>query len=295
MTGPLLEALLQGAYGAAKRVRRETPIAERSVSMAAVAGQLLRRLHGDIADCRILIAGLGEMAELLGSEFQQVGAKQFMVMHTNMRRAESLARRLGGHYRAWDELEDALAQAEVVVCDRGLGQFTITGAMAKRALSARKQRPILFLDVALPGDVEDDVDRLADAFVYRLDDLERIALEGKASREAAMVMARSLLEDERIRFIRQWAERGAGEPISELKAHFERLRREALTESPDDADAATKRLVQRLLHDPAQALRGSAAEGRQAGASFALTVRRLFGLGRKSREERDDDQEGSER
>jgi len=247
MGGPSLDAAVQAAVVAARRIEKETPLAERSLSMAAVATQVAQGLHGDLARCRVLLVGLGELGQSLADELRQAGAAQITVIHASPRRAETVARRLGGHFRPWEQLDAALADAEIAVSDRGTGQWTVSRAAVEQALRQRRHRPILFIDVGLPCDVDDGVDAMPDAFLYRLDDLERIAFEGKAERGAASVMARRILEEEHAAVVGRWG--GTAEPRASaaLRAYLEDLRAQVLAEQPDNAEAATRRFVERLL------------------------------------------------
>ncbi len=270
MAGPCLDAAVAAATAAAKRVGTETPLAERTLSMAAVTTQVARSLHGDTSRCRVLLLGLGELGQRLVEELRQAGAKGITVVHASPRRAETVAQRLGGHYRPWDELGAALAEAEIVVSDQGTGQWTVTRAAVEQALRQRRRKPILLIDVGLPCDVEDAVDAIADAFLYRLDDLERIALEGKEGRGAASVKARRILEQEHAAAIRGWfAPAGP-------RAQLERLRAQALEAHPGDAEAATRHLADAILAHWHEALESDGGDGDGADVlNRALT--RLFG------------------
>ena len=277
MTGPVLDAVLSAAYTAARRVRAETPVAERPASMAAVAVEVARSLHGNLARVRVLLVGLGEMSELLGFELKQAGVADIATVHPSARRAEAAARRFGGHFATIDDLEDMLSDADVVVCDRGTGQRTLRRSMVENALKRRRNKPVLLIDAGLPADIEDSCGDLADAFLYRLDDLERIALEGQSAREAASAMAYRILEKEHARFLDGWAQ-PEDDPLSALRLHFDTVRQEVLDEGPANAEAATRRLVERLLQAPEQALTKPSTEGSGQAASLEGALRKLFGL-----------------
>jgi glutamyl-tRNA reductase len=277
MTGPVLDSVLAAACAAARRVRTETPVAERPASMAAVAVEVARSLHGNLARARVLLVGLGEMSELLGIELKQAGVADITTVHQSARRAEAAARRFGGHFATTEDLETMLTDAEIVVSDRGAGQRTLRRGMVENALKRRRNKPILLIDAGLPADIEDSCGDLADAFLYRLDDLERIAQEGKSPREAASVMAYRILEKECASFLENWF-RPREDPLTALRLHFDALRREVLDSRPPDAEEATRRLVECLLHAPGQALTEASAKGSNRAASLEGALRRLFGL-----------------
>lgn len=280
MVGPDLEALLQAAYGAAKRVRTETPIAERSVTLASGAVQIARDLHGDLSECTGLIVGLGDMGDLIGGQLRLSGLGRTILTGLS-RRTESEARRLGCHFVPFDDLDAALVEADIVVTAAGTGRYLITAEAIERALQRRRRRPMLVIDGGVPGDVDPAVDRLDGAYVYSLDDLERVAQEGRANREAAAATAWRIVESEVAAWRRGRAERDAVPAVVALRRHFEAMRDEVLSADPTlGAEEATRRLVNRLLHNPSEALRTLAAGGGGPDDAAAMhrLVRRLFGL-----------------
>lgn len=281
MVGPELESLLQSAYGAAKRVRNETPIAERPVSLAACAVQTARDLHGDLGRCSGLIVGLGDMGDLIGGQLRLAGLGR-TVLTGPSRRVEAEARRTGRHFAPFDSLDDALAEADIVVTASGAGGALISADAAERALRRRRRRPILLIDGGVPGDIDPAVDRLDGAFLYTLDDLERLAREGMATREEASSAAWDIVNAEAAAWRRSRIERGAAPALVALRRHFEAVRDEIVAAGPDmDAAEATRRLVNRLLHGPSEALRGLAATGGEDWrdpAALTRLLERLFGL-----------------
>lgn len=274
--GPRLEAALQAAYGAAKRVRSETPIGEMPISIAAAAVQLAKRIHGDLARCSVLLLGLGEMGELLAGELRAAGAGRMLIVHESDKRAEVAAHRLGCNFRPFAELSDALAEADLVVAASGTGRSAIAVAGAEKALRRRRRRPMFFIDAAVPGDVEPAVGDLDGAFLYDLADLETAAMEGRASRQATLEAARQILEEELAGFLRSRAERDAVPAVVALRRHFESMREGVLAQPGLDAVEATRLLVNRLLHRPSEALRRAAAEGAEDRESLEQSVETLF-------------------
>lgn len=285
MVGPLLEPILQAAYQAAKRVRNETAIGQRPVSLAAAACQLARDVQGDLSRCRALLIGAGDMGEFLMQQLLASGLGGATVIARTARRAEALARRLGGHYALLEELPDRLAEADIVVACQGEGRYMLSADMMEGALRRRRRRPVFLVDLAVPGDIEPAVNRLDDAFLYDLDELEQVALQGRAGREAAAGAAWAILETELASFRQRLAEREAVPALVALRAGFEAARQSILAELPPDdparpaLDRATQLLVNRLLHRPMAALRRMAAAGPGPGkeqAAAEALLRRLF-------------------
>ncbi|MDH5559148.1 MAG: glutamyl-tRNA reductase, partial [Alphaproteobacteria bacterium] len=161
------------------------------------------------------------------------------------------------------------------------GRFLITVEVMEQALRRRKRRPVLILDGGVPADVEPAVHDLDGAFVYTLDDLEQVAREGRANREVAAAEAWKIVEAEVDAWRRSLAERDAVPTLVSLRASFEAMRDEVLAADPNaDAAEATRRLVNRLLHRPSEALRALAAEtgDEMEKQAVARIVGRLFGL-----------------
>jgi len=280
MVGPALESLLQAAYAAAKRVRNETEIGERSVTLASGAVQIARDLHGDLSGSTGLILGLGDMGDLIGGQLRLAGLAR-TVLTGPSRRTEAEARRMGCNFVPFGELEDALVDADIVVTATGTGRTMITVETMEQVLRRRKRRPVLILDSGIPADVEPAVHELDGAFVYTLDDLERVAREGRANREVAAAEAWKIVEAEAEGWRRSVAEREAVPTLISLRRSFEAMREEILAADPNaDAAEATRRLVNRLLHRPSEAVRKLAVESGDEAEKQAVVrlLARLFGL-----------------
>ncbi|MBI4184204.1 MAG: glutamyl-tRNA reductase [Proteobacteria bacterium] len=278
MVGRGLETLLQGAYQVAKRVRSETAIGEKPVSIASAAIGLARDLFGDIAGLAGLVIGEGEMGDLLVEGFRQAGLGRLVATAPAPARAAALARRLDCHEAPFEALARALAEADVVLSAVGSRRYIITVEMVEAALKARRRRPVFLVDGGIPGDVEPAVGRLEDAFLFDLADLEKAAWEGRAEREAAAREARAIVAAGVEAFLRGQAARVAVPLVSALRSHFEAVRRDVLAEGARDPEEATRRLVNRLLHAPSDALRELAGGGEAEVASLDALVRRLFRL-----------------
>jgi glutamyl-tRNA reductase len=277
LAGGRLEEALQAAYATAKRVRSETGLAEQPISIAAVVVGLARQLHGDLARTRGLLIGPGEMGDLIVEQLRRAGLGGVTVAHPSARRAELIARRYGGHHLALDELGDGLAAADVVVAALGSGRLAITAPAMDRAIRARRRRPVLLIDVAIPADIDPAVDRLDDVFRYELDDLERAAMQGRSTRASAATAAWALIDEAVAAFLGRQAARTADPLIVALRRRFEATRNAVLAEDPADAATATRLLVNRLLHEPSAGLRHLAAEPAEREAAERLLTR-LFHL-----------------
>ncbi len=278
MIGPELETLLQAAYMVAKQVRTETPIAERSVTLASGAVQLARDVHGDLSEVNGLILGLGDIGDLIGGQLRLAGVARMMLTGPS-RRTEAEARRMGCNFTPFHALDDALAEADIIVTASGAGRYLVTTEAMERALRRRRYRPVLVIDGGVPGDVEPTANDLDDVFVYTLDDLESVARENRAEREAAAADAWRIVDAAVAAWRRSRAERDAVPTLVALRERFEAIRQEVLAADPRaDAGEATRRLVNRLLHAPSIALRDVAANAGEDVDEAARVVDRLFGL-----------------
>ena len=284
LTGPLLEPALQSAYAAAKRVRNETRIAERPVTIAASAMQVARDLHGGLDRCQALMVGLGESGELLAGELRSAGVTSLALTHPSTARAQQAAERLRCHIGHWDELGTALAAADIVVACGAGGERVLTVRQVEEALRRRRRRPMFFIDTAVPADVEPGVHDLDGAFVYDLDDLERLAASGRESRQSVATEAWHIVSEEVAVFLRDRAERGAVPAVRALREHFEEARRAVLADPRLGPEDATRLLITRLLHQPSESLRQAAAETPEGAEELDRMVRRLFALSKEHEE-----------
>ena len=278
LAGSELESAFAGAYAAARRVRRETRIAERPVSIAAAALALARDIHGDLTRANLLVLGPGEMGELMAEHFQRSGVARLAICGPSPR-AERAAERFRCHAVPLDALDEALAAADIALASLGAGRAVLTAPRVAAALRRRPTRPIFVIDAAVPGDAEPAVNDLDGAFLYDLADLERVALAGRATREVASREAWQIIDDELAAFTARRAERRAVPAVVALRQYVERLRQQALDEAGGDAEAATRLLANRLLHDPSERLRALMSAAPDEASAVEALLRRLFPLG----------------
>ena len=175
----MLEAALQAALHTAKRVRSETSLGERPVSLAAAALQLARGVHGHLDRTEALLLGGGEMGELMVEQLRQGGLTRVTVLHRSEARGRADRPSPRRPRSAWSELSPALAAADILVAAVGDDRVTVEAALLQAALKARRQQPILCIDCAIPGDVDKAADELDGVFLFDLADLEKLALEGQ--------------------------------------------------------------------------------------------------------------------
>lgn len=280
MTGPQLDSALEAAYKAAKKVRSRTGIGERPVSIAAAAKRLAEGVHGALERCAGLLIAGGDMGELIAEQLRGGGLGRLVVTSRIAARAEILASGWACHHAPFDTLDKLLTDADIVVTAVASGRHLITHEMVVTTLAARRQKPIFLIDVGVPGDVEPAVNAIDGAFLYDLDDLEGVAMEGRAGREAVAAEAAAIIDRDVDAYFRDRAARGAGPAVAALRARFEAERQKVLDEvGRGDAAQATRLLINRLLHAPSVKLRQLAEQGEIDEAAAARLLDELFELG----------------
>lgn len=284
--GARMGRVMEAAFAVAKRARTETAIGENAVSIVSAACQVAREVLGRFNEARAVIVGGAEFGVSVVERLKGEGLREITVADPLPPRADALAARLGAHQIAMADVGPGLAGFDIVLAGLGARTPTIRADDVAGALRARRFRPIFLLDAAVPPDVEGEVRRIDDAYLFDLHDLERIALTGQEKRGLAAAEARRIVEDEVAAFTAAESGRAAGPLVTELRAHFEEVRERLLREQPGiSADEATRLLVNRLLHAPSRALRDMAVDenrGEEARAAPAEgLLARLFGLGRQ--------------
>ena len=278
-TGPELEAMIQAAFAAAKRVRTETAVGQGPVSIAQVAVQVGRDLYGDLAARRALLIGAGEMGQLVSQHLIGAGLGYLAVTHPVATRAEHLARTLDCHLADYQSMARQMAEADIVIAALGRREPVLSVDMIHAALRRRRWRPVFVIDLGIPGDVDPAVNRIDDAFLYDIQDLERLASESQAKRQEAAAAGEAIIADEVSQFLTGRAARAAVPALAAFRAWGEELREKALVEAGGDADKATRLLLGRFLHDPTMALRRAASGDAEELARLEEALRRLFGIG----------------
>jgi glutamyl-tRNA reductase len=288
MTGTELEALIQAAFNTAKRVRTETAVGEGPVSIAAVAVQVAGDLHGDLSDRRALLIGAGEMGQLICEHLLAGGLGYLTVTHPVAERAQPLARMLDCHSSPFESLAEQMAEADIVLAALGRREPVLAEDMIHAALRKRRWRPMFVVDLAVPGDVDPAVNRIDDAFLYDIQDLERLASESQAKRHAEAEAAKMIIAAEVALFMSSRAARAAVPALSEFRAWAETLREQALAEASDDAEKATRLLLGRMLHEPSVALKHAAQNNAAELAMLERALRQLFAIDGNADNKEDD-------
>ena len=247
--GPVLGPIMAAAIRTSAEVYKETGLGKRPVSISAAAVDVARDIHGDLTRCRGLLIGAGEMGELLGSSFLSAGLSHLNVTHSLETRAEAMAQQLNCHAVSFAGLSERLQEADIVITSVNTRRFTLGQEIVRAALRARRRRPQFLIDTGVPGDIDQSVEALEDAFLYTLDDLERVTRDGRSSREADAQSARDLVADAAARYMAApgGGDAGPGETGNGETDNLELMRRNVLEEAAGDADKATRLLIDRFF------------------------------------------------
>ena len=284
--GPILSRLFERAFSTAKRVRSETAIGERPVSVARVAVDLARQIFEDLADKSALLVGAGEMIELALEALRAQGLTGVRVANRTRRHAEELAARFGASAHGLDELPALLAGSDVVLTCLGGDAPLLGRRLFEEALRARRGRPLFAIDIAVPRNVAPEVNQLENVYLYDLDDLVGVAEANVEQRRREQLRAEAIVLEEQQRFDAWLAVLQAVPTIRDLRARAERLRVAELERAlgrlgldpaqREGVEQLSRALVNKLLHAPVSHLR-EAAERDEALAHLEA-ARALFGL-----------------
>ena len=271
--GTLLHQLFQRTFSVAKEVRSQTAIGAHSVSMAAAAVRLAERVFGDLSQASVLFIGAGEMIELCATHFAALKPRQMMVANRTLERAELLASRFTARTMKLTDIPDKLADYDVIISCTASSLPILGLGMVERATRSRRHRPMVMVDLAVPRDIETEVGRLDDVYLYSVDDLGRMVQSGTDARRAAVVQAEAIIET-RVQNFMHWLQNREIVPAiidfhqaaNEVRlVELERARRMlARGDSPEAVmEQLAYSLTQKYMHGPLAALNRSEDAERQ--------------------------------
>ncbi|RPH79270.1 MAG: glutamyl-tRNA reductase, partial [Candidatus Rokuibacteriota bacterium] len=289
--GPALHTLFTQAFAVAKRVRTETEIARHAVSVSFAAVELAKKIFAGLTGRAVLLVGAGKMGELAAKHLVEQGAFPIYVANRTWARAQELARALAGTAVPWEELPTALATVDIVVTSTGAVEPVVTRAAVTRVMHGRRGRPLFFIDIAVPRDVEAGVDDLDDVYRYDIDDLKQVVDANLRERAREAQRAETLIEREVAKFLARQGEVEVIPTIVSLRDRLEDIRlgevRKTLARLPDASpetraaiEALSSAMVNKILHAPITKLRESSRAG--ASRSWLELVHELFALGRRA-------------
>jgi len=282
-----LDLLLTRAFAVAKRVRSETAVGSSSVSVASVAVELAGKIFGSLEGKHVCLVGAGKMSELAARHLVARGAGPIFVANRTYDRAEAMAERFGGRAIRFDELYQHCERADIVITSTGSPVAIFKREHGELFLSRRRNRPMFFIDIAVPRDVDPEMNKLDGIFVYDIDDLQEAVASHVEGRKQEAERAERIIQDEVERFQARLQTLHLTPTIVSLQDQFETIRQAELdrmrgrlgTLTPEQEsaiEALTRGIVNKLLHTPIHSLK-SAASGAEI-TTLVDTFRKIFDL-----------------
>lgn len=286
--GPLLHHLWSQAFAVAKKVRTETELARHAVSVSYAAVELARKIFGSLDGKVVLLIGAGKMGELAAKHLVDQGAFQIFVANRTWARAQEMARSLAGTAVPFEEWPEALSLVDIVITSTGAPEPIVRRAQVERSLQTRRSRPLFFIDIGVPRDVEPGVNELDAVFCYDIDDLRQVVESNLRERLREARKGEVLVEREMEKFVARAQDLEVVPTIVSLRDRLEVIRRgevEKAYATLPDADVQTRKtieamsqaIVNKILHTPIATLRERSRGGH--GRSWTEMVHELFGLG----------------
>jgi glutamyl-tRNA reductase len=283
-----LDALLTRAFAVAKRVRNETAVATSAVSVASVAVDLAKKIFGNLQGKSVYLVGAGKMCELAARHLLAHGAEKIYVSNRTNERAVALAKKFNGEALLFDQLYDTVPLADIVISSTGAPHAIFRKEHGERFLSKRRNRPMFFIDIAVPRDIDAAMNDLDGIFVYDIDDLQQVVTSHVADRRVEADRAEAIVQVEVDKFQARLQTLDVVPTIVSLQEHLETVRQAEIDRvrgrlgnmTPEQelaVEALTRGIVNKIMHTPITTLKTAARESQEATTVIDL-VRRLFGL-----------------
>jgi glutamyl-tRNA reductase len=279
----VLHRLFESAVRAGKRVRTETEIAVHPLSVASIAVELADKVFGDLGERTLLLLGSGETGTLFARHALEAGLRDLVIANRTREHAEELAARVNARVIPWESVPLEIATADIVVGTTASPQPVVHRAHVEAAMRQRKGRPMFFLDLAMPPDIDPGVKGLYNVFVYDLDGLEDIATENRRRRAREIPRAEEILEEELERFLGWYGNLSVIPTVTDLKRRLEEIRDGELgrltAEERERLRPLADSIVAKLLHEPMRRLKSEIDPARKLDRAEA--IRHLFDLDRE--------------
>ncbi|MGH9470757.1 MAG: glutamyl-tRNA reductase [Terriglobia bacterium] len=286
LRGELYE-VMNHAVAVGRRVRRETALGSAAISVSYAAVELAKKIFGSLENKTVFLLGAGKMSELAAQHLTNSGAGRILVANRTYERAAELAGILQGEAVPFDQIFNVLPRADIVLSSTGSPHCLIHREHVERALGARKNRPMFFVDIAVPRDIDPGVNEIENAFVYDIDDLGSVVDANKKQREREAVWAEEIVRQEAQKMVRRLASRDVAPTIVALEqrlniireSELERFRGRMSTLSSAQREAVddlTQAILNKILHGPITELKTTA--GHAERGTLAQTLRKIFGV-----------------
>ena len=292
-SGLILHRLLHRAFHVAKRVRTETKIAISAVSISSVAVELAEKIFGTLKKKTVLLIGAGEMSELAARHLVSAGIEKILVTNRTYERALALAQGFRGEAIPFEEMGQGLKKIDIVISATNSPQYLIGHDQITKTMKDRRQKPIFFIDIADPRDIEPRVGDIENVYLYNIDDLQKVARENIKDREKEAQKAETIVQGEVVKFVNWYQSLEVTPTIVALRKKFEEIRKKELEKTlslhPDlsekekqSLEALTSAIINKILHTPITLLKQTNEEAMTD--LYLDALRALFGLPEKSLE-----------
>ncbi|MGD2268865.1 MAG: glutamyl-tRNA reductase [Desulfobacterales bacterium] len=266
-SGVILNRLLHRSFFVAKRIRTETGIGDRAVSISYAAIELGRKIFGELEGKKVLLIGAGEMAELAVEHLIRNRVGQIRVANRTFERGVALAGKFNGEAVRFEELTNCLEIVDIIISSTGSPEFIVTRDRLKGIIRRRRNRPLFFIDIAVPRDIDPDINRLTNTYVYDIDDLKNVIEENIEDRQREAVKAERIVDEAVIHF-RQWHEnldvvptivaiRKKLEALADAEVQKTLQTNRIASENSEALIRMVAALINKILHDPTQVLKSN--------------------------------------
>ncbi|MBF0234509.1 MAG: glutamyl-tRNA reductase [Desulfamplus sp.] len=285
-SGVIINRLMHKAFSIAKKVRRETGIGDNAVSISYAAIELANKIFSDLSERRVMLLGAGEMAELAIEHLISHGVKKIIVANRTFENAVTLAEKFNGKAVKFEERERMLQDVDIIVSSTGATEYVLTASHVKKIMSLRKSRPLFFIDIAVPRDIDPEINKIDNAYLYDIDDLQNIVDDNMDGRKKEAVKGERLVDEAVIKFQRWLSNLDVVPTIVAIREKIEKIT-EAETEKTlsslqlgDEEQEAIKRMARaitsKIMHDPIRFLKNT---GNHRDDSFYLNAaREIFNI-----------------
>ena len=222
-SGFVLNKLLHKSFSVAKRVRTETRIGASAVSISYAAVEMARKIFGDLAGKKVMLVGAGEMAELAAQHLVGQGVAGVIVANRTLQRAVNLARCFNGQAVALEELQDQLEHVDIIISSTGSPDLILRKEDVRPVMRERRNRPLFFIDIAVPRDLDPAINDLDNVYLYDIDDLHNVVEMNKSERDKEAVKAHRIIDEERLKFGKWLANMESTPTIIQLRTQVEDL------------------------------------------------------------------------
>mgnify|MGYP003323216046 FL=1 len=283
--GPKLSRLFHHTFSVAKKVRTDTEIGSSPVSVAYAAVSLASQFFAGFSRHTAILIGAGVTIELVAKRLCAKDIGRLFIANRDLARARRLASAFDGFALPLSELEGTLPEADILISSTASSEPIVTFDQMQSAISARKQQPVFAVDIAVPRDLDPRISELNNVYLYSVDDLDKVILEGQSSREEAVVDASRILDDETRRYLTVERSREVAPIITSLRDHGDLVREQVLeqarrrlakgSDSDEVIEYVASALIKKLLHQPSVRLRKA---GEESDREFVRIASELFGL-----------------